>query len=125
MILLAQPNNLSERQLKLHCIQLALQCSLSLSHSFLGCQTEAAAAIQDVLQETVPSSGQSNKESFTAVGPLAPRGLSDFLAIAPTLQISFPQKEMKVQSPSGWGKSLTVSGSFVVYLGFCFLDCPE
>lgn len=31
MILLAQPNNLSERQLKLHCIQLALILSCPVS----------------------------------------------------------------------------------------------
>lgn len=74
---------------------------LALIVRYIVCKTEAAAAIREALQEKVPSSGQSDKESFSAVGRSAPCGAGDFLTLAPYPQISFPQEEMNTPSPVG------------------------
>lgn len=59
---------------------------LALIVRYVVCKTEAAAAIPEALQEKVPSSGQSDQESFSAVGRSAPCGAGDFLTLPPTLK---------------------------------------
>lgn len=60
------------------CLSLIVRCVV--------CKTEAAAAIREALQEKVPSSGQSDKESFSAVGRSGPVERVTSSLLPPTLK---------------------------------------